>query len=155
MATSTAAVTGLAALEILKILRNSPLIDYKNAWLNLALPTVAFSEPQACPQVKINDVVSTTLWDRWDIREGDLALGQLINYFKKKYSLVVTAIIQQTTLIWTDALPDYKKRIPLKMSKLLETQSGVTAYPITVSFETLDGAEVVGPPVVFHTSKKD
>eukprot|EP01122_Echinamoeba_exundans_P002662 TRINITY_DN1261_c0_g1_i3.p2 TRINITY_DN1261_c0_g1~~TRINITY_DN1261_c0_g1_i3.p2 ORF type:complete len:522 (+),score=97.14 TRINITY_DN1261_c0_g1_i3:1792-3357(+) len=154
MATSTAAITGLAALEVLKILRRTSLDTYKNAWMNLALPSVTFSEPQGCPVTKISDSVSISLWDRWDIQEGDLALGQLLNFFKKKYHVVVTAIIQNTTLIYTDALPDYKKRIPQKISKLLNVEDGVTAYPVTMSFESLDGKEVVGPPVVLHLCKK-
>jgi ubiquitin-activating enzyme E1-like protein 2 len=154
MATSTAAITGLAALEIIKILRRAKLDSFKNAWMNLALPSVTFSEPQECSVTKISDDVSVSLWDRWDIQEGDLALGQLLNYFKKKYHVVVTAIIQNTTLIYTDALPEYKKRIPQKMSKLLNTIDGVSVYPVTMSFESLDGKDVVGPPVVLHLSKK-
>lgn len=154
MATSTAAVTGLAALEILKVLRKAKLDSYKNAWLNLALPSITFSEPQECAVTKISETVSTTLWDRWDIKEGDLALGQVLNHFKKTYHVVVTAIIQNTTLIYTDALPEYKKRIPQKMSKLLEIKSGATSFPLTVSLENLAGAEVVGPPVVFHLVKE-
>lgn len=154
MATSTAAVTGLAALEIIKVLRRTKLESYKNAWMNLALPAITFSEPQECPVTKINDSVSVSLWDRWEVREGDLALGQFLNYFKKTYSVVVTAIIQNTTLVYTDALPDYKKRIPHKLSKFLDLKEGVVAYPLTLSFESLNGDEIVGPPVVYYLTKK-
>jgi ubiquitin-activating enzyme E1-like protein 2 len=154
MATSTAAITGLAALEILKIVKKVPLEQYKNAWMNLAIPMVAFSEPQECPVSRLAEGVTYTLWDRWEVREGDLALGQLINHFKKHYKLVISAIIQNTTLVYSTLFSDSKKKIPMKMSKLLVVPEGNDNVELTMSFQTLEGEDVqTTPPVVFYFRK--
>lgn len=38
MATSTAAITGLAAIELIKVVLRLPLQHLKNAWMNLGTP---------------------------------------------------------------------------------------------------------------------
>jgi hypothetical protein len=45
IATTTSAVSGLVSLELIKILNNAPLEQFKCAFLNLALPQFAIAEP--------------------------------------------------------------------------------------------------------------
>lgn len=42
----------------------------KNGFINLAVPLIQLTEPGSCPKVKLNDNVSVTLWDRWDVKDG-------------------------------------------------------------------------------------
>lgn len=39
----------------------------KNSFLSLALPTLVFSEPAAPAVTVINDKLSFTLWDKWEV----------------------------------------------------------------------------------------
>ena len=45
IATTTAAVSGLVTIEMIKVLGKAPLHQLKNCFLNLALPMVLLSEP--------------------------------------------------------------------------------------------------------------
>jgi ubiquitin-activating enzyme E1 len=81
MVTTTAVVSGLVCIELVKILQNKPIEELKNGFVNLALPFIAFSEPIKPAATKIREGWSWTLWDRFDV-EGDITLQQFLDYFK-------------------------------------------------------------------------
>ena len=127
IATTTAMVTGLVCLELLKLLqarsiRDMPprraaemravspptarsavhsstssaqpekrIDDYKNAFANLALPFISFSEPIAAPKNKMGSGgPEWTLWDRFDINQGrELSLKEFLEFFKTQHNLEV------------------------------------------------------------------
>jgi len=149
IATTTAAVSGLVSLELIKIASGRhQLKHFKNCFLNLALPLFQFSEPGEAPKSKVTDDISFTLWDHWDIREGDITLTAFIDYFEKKYKLQVTGVFQETTMIYVPLVPMHRKRLPNKMSQLLKRTEGRTYIDLIVSFAK-DGVDVSGPGVRF------
>ena len=56
------------SIELIKVLMEQPIECYKNAFLNLALPSVVFSEPAPPIRTVINEQHSFTLWDQWEVK---------------------------------------------------------------------------------------
>lgn len=67
IATSTAAVSGLVALEMIKVAGGYPFEAYKNCFLNLAIPILVFTETTEVRKTEIRNGISFTIWDRWTI----------------------------------------------------------------------------------------
>jgi len=121
IATTTALVSGLACLELYKILGGSAKIDdYKNGFVNLALPLFAFSEPIAAPKLKYHET-EWTLWDRFDI-DRNLTLNELINEFRTKYDLTITMVSSGVSMLYAFFIPKPRlvERMPMKISQLVE-----------------------------------
>ena len=119
IATTTALVTGLVNLELYKILDGKTDIEqYKNGFVNLALPFFGFSEPIASPKgeyVGHNEekVQIDKLWDRFEVE--DITLQEFIEWFEKK-GLNVQMVSSGVSLLYASFYPPakLKDRMPLK-----------------------------------------
>lgn len=122
IATTTALVTGLVCLEMYKVLDGpeKKIEDYKNGFVNLALPFFGFSEPIAAPKSKYHDE-EWTLWDRFVIK-GDLTLKELIDHFQTKHSLEITMLSCGQSMLYSFFMPKKKleERFSTPISKLIE-----------------------------------
>jgi ubiquitin-activating enzyme E1 len=67
---------GLVCLELYKLLQNKKLEQYRNTFINLALPVFQQSDPVAPKKAKFGDV-DVNLWTRIDIKLGDVTLGEV------------------------------------------------------------------------------
>ncbi|WP_411025088.1 hypothetical protein, partial [Salmonella sp. s54836] len=109
IATTTAAIVGLVCLEFYKVVRDkdnhkkTDIADYKNAFINLALPFFGFSEPIPVPIIKYFDK-EFTLWDRFEIdgrrEDGEMTLGELKKHFEDM-KINVSMISQGVALIYS------------------------------------------------------
>ncbi|KAL8709951.1 MAG: hypothetical protein Q9220_005401 [cf. Caloplaca sp. 1 TL-2023] len=127
IATTTALVTGLVVLELYKIIDGKDDIEqYKNGFVNLALPFFGFSEPIASPKGKYlgkeGEVTIDKLWDRFEIE--NVTLREFLKHFSDK-GLEVMMLSSGVSLLYASfyAPNKLKDRMGLKLSQLVETIS--------------------------------
>ncbi|CCH41012.1 ubiquitin-activating enzyme E1 [Wickerhamomyces ciferrii] len=136
IATTTALVTGLVQLELYKVAdKRDNIEDYKNGFINLALPFFGFSEPIASPKGKYNDKEFDRIWDRFDIK-GDVTLQELLDHFEKKEGLEITMLSYDVSLLYASFFPPkkVKERSTMKITELIKT---VTKKEIPSHVKTL------------------
>ena len=129
IATTTAMATGLVCLELYKLIDEKDDIEqYKNSFINLALPFMAFSEPIAAQKFKYptpKGEATWTLWSRFDV-EGNPTLQSLLDYFLKEHGLEVTMLSSGVSMLFSGFGLQAKKReerLKMKISELVETVS--------------------------------
>ncbi|OHF01457.1 ubiquitin-activating enzyme E1 [Colletotrichum orchidophilum] len=155
IATTTALVTGLVILELYKVIDGKQdLEQYKNGFINLALPFFGFSEPIGSPKVEFkgpNGIVKLDkIWDRFEV--NDITLKELLEHFEKQ-GLTISMLSSGVSLLYASFFPPakLKDRQNLKLSQLVETVSKkpVPAHQKEVIFEMVaedvDGEDVEVP----------
>ncbi|KAL8916502.1 MAG: hypothetical protein Q9208_008480 [Pyrenodesmia sp. 3 TL-2023] len=165
IATTTALVTGLVVLELYKIIDGKDDIEqYKNGFVNLALPFFGFSEPIASPKGtylgKEGEVMFDKIWDRFEVE--NITLQEFVDYFKEK-GLEVMMLSSGVSLLYASFYPPkkLKDRMGLKLSKLVETISKkpIPGHQKNVIFEmTVEdqtGEDVEVPYVMLKLRKNE
>ncbi|KAI9668068.1 MAG: E1 ubiquitin-activating protein [Bathelium mastoideum] len=127
IATTTALVTGLVVLELFKLVDGKTDIEqYKNGFVNIALPFFGFSEPIASPKGKYlgrtGEITVDKLWDRFEVT--NVTLQEFLDDFERK-GLNITMVSSGVSLLYASFYPPSKlrDRLPLKLSDLVETIS--------------------------------
>ncbi|KAL2260474.1 hypothetical protein VTK26DRAFT_5507 [Humicola hyalothermophila] len=126
IATTTALVTGLVGLELYKIVDGKKDIEqYKNGFVNLALPFFGFSEPVASPKVEYQGpdgkkITLDKIWDRFEV--GDVTLRELIDDFEKR-GLSISMLSSGVSLLYAGFFPPAKNKdkFGMRLSQLVET----------------------------------
>jgi ubiquitin-activating enzyme E1 len=160
IATTTAAVAGLVSIEFVKIFKflqkdqdsttvtPQQLEPFKNTFMNLALPYFAMSEPAPAERSYITKEAYFTVWDRWELRKGDVLVEEFVKHFMDKHKLTVTGIFQDVMMIYVAIMPTHKARLKKKLGTLLKNLSAEATYvDLIVSFANDKGEDVNGPSV--------
>ena len=138
IATTTALVTGMVCMELYKLLQPSKnrIEDYRCFSCNLALPILSSSEPIAPAKTKTllkGGEWSWSLWDRVEVREGDITLEQLMAHFQDKYGLELTMLSHGASMLFYNFGMGLKKkvkdRLKEKVSDLVQSVGGVVLQP--------------------------
>lgn len=144
LATTTSIVAGLVTLELYKIIHGHNTVEqYRNTFMNLALPFVSFSEPMPAKKLQYNDK-EYTLWDYYDI-EKDITLQEFIDYFDKEYDMEIDTIFYGSLVLygWMTNTNTKAKRLPMKISEIIEsmTKKPLLEKSITLSIDITDEDE--------------
>lgn len=130
IATTTALVTGLVCLELYKIVgtprKELAVEDYKNGFINLAIPFMTLSEPTAPAKTKAvikGKEWNWTAWDSLDIEKGDITLAELMDHFEKEYNLEIQMLSQGVSILYSFFANKKKveERKKMPMSKIIES----------------------------------
>lgn len=118
IATTTSLVTGLVVLELYKIVDGKTDIEqYKNGFVNIALPFFGFSEPIPSPKGKYmgknGEVTIDKLWDRFEVE--DIPLQKFLDQFAEK-GLDITMVSSGVSLLYASFYgpSKVKDRLPMK-----------------------------------------
>jgi len=172
IATTTAMATGLVSAEMLKLvtIKDRTVEDFKNAFVNLALPLWLLSEPlpPAKTVSKDHDPIimgpvrakpeGFTSWDKIEINLGDCTLGAFVDHLAgPDIGVEVMILSVGNACIYNAYLPAHKKRLGQKVTELWEQITKQKISPkknyltIEVSASDIDdGVDVQIPTVKFQ-----
>ncbi|XP_067106739.1 ubiquitin-like modifier-activating enzyme 6 [Osmerus mordax] len=156
IATATAAVAGLVALELIKVVGGYGFESFKNCFFNLAIPVVVFTEAAPVKRTQIREDISFSIWDRWMVcGHEDFTLSDFIHAVKEKYGLEPTMVVHGVKMLYVPVMPGHNKRLKLTMQKLIKPAAERRYVDLTVSFapDTDGDEDLPGPPVRYCFSQ--
>jgi ubiquitin-activating enzyme E1 len=99
------------------------LEDYKNGFVNLALPFFGFSEPIAVAKNKYGNT-EWTLWDRFEF-QNDPTLQDIVSWFQTNHNLDITMVSQGVSMLWSSFIGKKKVGMSLDYSQSLNHMFGI------------------------------
>ncbi|KAI5087744.1 ubiquitin-like modifier-activating enzyme 6, partial [Silurus meridionalis] len=158
IATATATVAGLVALEMIKVTGGYGFESFKNCFFNLAIPVVVLTETARVRRTQIRDDISFSIWDRWSVvGHENFTLSDFINAVRENYGIEPTMVVHGVKMLYVPIMPGHSKRLKLTMQKLIRPSADRKYVDLTVSFapETDGDEDLPGPPVRYHFRHED
>ena len=121
IATTTAIVAGLVTLELYKLVHGHKKIEqYRNTYLNLALPLMSFSEPGPTEKFKVGKR-EFTMWDSICISDK-MTVRELLDKVQEEYEVEVDMMLYGSMVLYSTLMmgtqgPD---RMDSEVSSLIE-----------------------------------
>uniref|UniRef100_A0A3Q3RH31 E1 ubiquitin-activating enzyme n=1 Tax=Mastacembelus armatus TaxID=205130 RepID=A0A3Q3RH31_9TELE len=114
IATATAAVAGLVALELIKVAGGYGFDSFKNCFFNLAIPVVVLTEPAPVKRTLIRDNIYYSIWDCWTVfGHEDFTLSDFMNTVREKYGIEPTMVVHGVKMLYVPVMPGHSKRLKL------------------------------------------
>merc|ERR1712232_545623 len=134
LATTTAMITGLVSAELLRLISRKPWRreEFRNGFVNLALPLWLLSEPLPPIEMKSTDfdpitqraVIARpegfTTWDKIEVKLGDCTLKELVDHLLNKMNMEVAILSAGNACLYNAYLPAHKKRLGAKLVAVWE-----------------------------------
>jgi len=134
IATTTALVTGLICLELIKVLQDKPLESFRNTFANIGFPTFAAIEPMQAwgttSTVKGKEW-NWSQWDRIEVNNRDITMQGLCDFMKEEYNLEVMMLSQGVSLLLSEFMPKKKRenRLTYPLIQVVEKVAKTTVPP--------------------------
>ena len=99
LATTTAAIAGLQTIEMIKLILGLKSDKLRNAFLNLAVPSLMLAEPGDAQSTEIKKDLKVNLWTRWEVKGFGrwTNLSQVFKYIKDQYGLDCRDVLYGST----------------------------------------------------------
>lgn len=170
IATTTAMIAGTIAVELYKLMFQKDLEKYKNAFANLGINIILFSEPLPPVRTKSKDYDPIVMgpvkaypegfstWEKLHV-QGPCTLQQFIDVIANEHKLKVNIVSSGKTCIYNGYLPKNKHgdRLGRVLQELYEEVSGAKIIPgrrylaIEVSCEGIEDGSDYAIPVIKYT----
>ena len=140
LASTTAVVAALQTLEIVKLAKQTDIEYHRNAFVNLALPSISLSEPGPPKKTQLTPELSVTLWDRWEVKveKGKEApFEELLTLLKSTYKLEPKDFFKGNKPLYLDAVmaPAAKaKFLKSKLDDALDLDGDEKFVDLTITF---------------------
>lgn len=137
LATTTASISGLQTLELVKILKGCKKDIHRNIFMNLAVPMMQASEPGDLAKTKLVEGIEVSLWDRWEVKNAaEMTLANFFAHIEQTYpGLEVRDVFKGATPLYMFAImsathqtKEKKKAMESKLSKLCERDADDENY---------------------------
>lgn len=136
LSTTTSIIAGLVTLELYKLSQNfNKISQYRNTFINLALPYIGFSEPIAVPKVKINEEYYS-MWDTFIIK-GDITLQDLLDIFEENYKLSLDTVTYGNFMLYSLLLNSRKlaTRCNMTIKNIIEQELNMTIKSSSITLQ--------------------
>lgn len=150
LATTTASIAGLQSLELIKVLKDCKKEDFRNIFLNLAVPYLQAGEPGPLAKVKLLEGLEVSLWDRWEVKDAkNMTLKAFIAHIEDKYQgLEIRDVMRGNQPIFFHAImnasgkeQEKKKVLESKLKPLTESDSDDLYVDLGITCIRKDDAE--------------
>jgi ubiquitin-activating enzyme E1 len=131
LATTTATIAALQTLEAVKLVKKSKIDDFKNCFLNLAIPSMTLSEPGPVAKFRVHDGLTVTVWDRWNFEftaDANNRFKDFADFVEGTYRLHLVDILKDNKPIFLSAINDRKVFEKVPLADLLELEKGENCF---------------------------
>ena len=172
IATTTAMITGVVSNEVFKFTQGfTDIAKFKNAFCNLALPSIMFSQPDDIIKTKSKEFdpimcgpvtalpEGFTNYDKIVLQNGSMTFQQLIDWMAQNKGVEVQMITCGNVALYNMYLPG-NKHAPRLVQKIEDVYRSISEEPIPAGRRYLridvggtiveSGADFMMPPVKYY-----